>query len=734
MQIQLDQLKLTGTFYNSLKSKNNYDLDTQKTINNTVRKLMEVSTTSNKPGMLLGKIQSGKTRTFIGIMSLAFDNGYDLVIVLTKNSNALTKQTYERLENEFEEVIENDEMAVYDIMFMPGNLRNYELNKKMVIVLKKEKKNMERLEKALFNTYPMLSERKILFVDDEADFASVAYENNKEKNIIDLKVIAGQIDHLRTEIRDTSYLQVTATPYSLYLQPEDMTVNEHKFYQPKRPAFTELVPVHDKYVGGEMYFEKSQIEGHMASFLYHEIDENELDILKKSDKRRVKSETLLTSNRYEGIRSALVNFIVGGCIRNLQRVENGEKQDKYAFIMHTMTSKIAHQWQEDIVLEIEAKLVEAMNNNDPIFQELLETAYEDISRSQVEGAYFPEFEELFNKVCESLVQQELLIEVVNSEKDVNNLLDKSGQLKLRTPLNIFIGGQILDRGITIGNLIGFYYGRNPQKFQQDTVLQHSRMYGARPLEDVAVTRFYTTQKIYNVMHRMHEFDTELRNAFEKGANDGEVVFIQKDPENQILPCSPNKIMLSSVNMLKPFKRLVPVGFNTLSKTKMEPKIKKIDAQVASLLADATEFHENDKLCFLTDMSKCITLLGEIYETLVMEEGYEWDLDMYKSLINYMSKENKTRFNGKAWLIIRENRDIARFRRSTGRFEDAPDTASGAKNELNIAKSIAYDCPALILTKQQGNEEKGWRGTPFYWPVLVAPGNTVPTVFANRSIK
>jgi hypothetical protein len=57
---------------------------------------------------------------------------------------------------------------------------------------------------------------------------------------------------------------------------------------------------------------------------------------------------------------------------------------------------------------------------------------------------------------------------------------RKGQLRLRTPLNIFIGGQILDRGITIANLIGFYYGRDPQRFQQDTVLQHSRMYGFRP--------------------------------------------------------------------------------------------------------------------------------------------------------------------------------------------------------------------------------------------------------------
>ncbi|WP_205731261.1 Z1 domain-containing protein, partial [Acinetobacter baumannii] len=62
---------------------------------------------------------------------------------------------------------------------------------------------------------------------------------------------------------------------------------------------------------------------------------------------------------------------------------------------------------------------------------------------------------------------------VNSEENVINMLDDTGQLKLRSPLHIFIGGQVLDRGITLTNLIGFYYGRRPNKFQQDTVLQHS---------------------------------------------------------------------------------------------------------------------------------------------------------------------------------------------------------------------------------------------------------------------
>ena len=72
-----------GEFY-SIKKKE-YNAKTEKCIFDTVKKLDEIG---NKPLVMLGKIQSGKTKSFIGVISVAFDNGYDLAVVLTKNANA----------------------------------------------------------------------------------------------------------------------------------------------------------------------------------------------------------------------------------------------------------------------------------------------------------------------------------------------------------------------------------------------------------------------------------------------------------------------------------------------------------------------------------------------------------------------------------------------------------------------------------------------------------------------
>ena len=87
---------LDGIFYTE-KSKE-YDEKLKHCIEESLKKL---EGTVDTPLMMLGRIQSGKTRAFIGVISLAFDNGYDLSIVLTKNSKALVKQTTARMNREF---------------------------------------------------------------------------------------------------------------------------------------------------------------------------------------------------------------------------------------------------------------------------------------------------------------------------------------------------------------------------------------------------------------------------------------------------------------------------------------------------------------------------------------------------------------------------------------------------------------------------------------------------------
>jgi hypothetical protein len=491
-------LRLDGDFYPAFIKEKKYSSEALQAVQETVQKLLDQPTSINKPGMLLGKVQSGKTKTFMGIMALAFDNEFDVCVVLTKGTKALAKQTYERVQKEFSHFTENDLAQVFDIMTIPPGLTGYELNQKLIFVVKKQSDNLDRLSKALFETYPVLAKKKMIIIDDEADYASIGFRKSKEEGFI-INKIAGQIDKLRTKLKDSAFLQVTATPYSLYLQPEDLQLSAgQQTFRAVRPAFTELVPVHEGYIGGDYYFYDSQEEGSIASFLHEAVTVEELEVLKENDRRRFKIEDALTSAKVKALRDDMVNFIVGGCIRRLQAVNQGKTKAKFSFIIHTEAGKAAHKWQVQVVTALKDQLQAATQRSKVLFDALLKASYENLSRSiKIKNHYLPPFEVVSESVYQALTPGlgQLMITKVNSEEEVMNLLDEQGQLKLRNPLNIFIGGQILDRGITVANLIGFFYGRRPNKFQQDTVLQHSRMFGFRPLEDLAVTRFYTSPVI-----------------------------------------------------------------------------------------------------------------------------------------------------------------------------------------------------------------------------------------------
>jgi hypothetical protein len=260
----------TGYFNKTYKAKNpNFAVDTYRCAEETVTALITTATTSDNPGMLLGKVQSGKTRTFISILALAFDNGYDIAIVLSKNSRALLEQTLKRLSSEFGMFIDDGELEIYDILHAPENFGAFELDSKLVFVAKKQDDNLRRLID-LYTNNPEMAVKRTLIIDDEADNASIGY--SKRAGIVEARKIATQISELRSAIQESSFLQVTATPYSLYLQPTEVVVANVVEFKPTRPAFTKLVPVPKEYVGGETYFGPSS--------------RSETDTLERRDPRR----------------------------------------------------------------------------------------------------------------------------------------------------------------------------------------------------------------------------------------------------------------------------------------------------------------------------------------------------------------------------------------------------------------------------------------------------------------
>lgn len=81
-----DILNLNSSIYDEMKKNREDNQSLQKCVEESVDSLMEQDIPEGglaKPICLLGKIQSGKTRAFVGVIARAFDRGMNTVVVLT---------------------------------------------------------------------------------------------------------------------------------------------------------------------------------------------------------------------------------------------------------------------------------------------------------------------------------------------------------------------------------------------------------------------------------------------------------------------------------------------------------------------------------------------------------------------------------------------------------------------------------------------------------------------------
>ena len=276
-------MNLDGIFYREKIKEKNYPEKLQNCIEDACKYC--ITNDNSTPLMMLGKIQSGKTGAFIGLMALAFDNGFDMVFILTKNSSALVEQTRKRMNKEFERAVSDDDVEIFDIINMENDLSKYELGKKLVIIAKKEKANLDRIIRFVAE-YSIGMHKKTIVIDDEADTTGIGFEkdnDDKDSDNFYLRTIADKVNTMRGNLPDCTFVQVTATPYSLYLQPE---FDENCEIKPIKPSTTVLVPSNEGYVGLEYYFIDSQKAESKARFIFEPISDEELDRLYLTGQKR----------------------------------------------------------------------------------------------------------------------------------------------------------------------------------------------------------------------------------------------------------------------------------------------------------------------------------------------------------------------------------------------------------------------------------------------------------------
>jgi hypothetical protein len=717
-------------FYSKHSVNRNHSIQLQKTVKNTVDRLLKSKTTSEHPGVLLGRIQSGKTTAFIGVIAEAFDKGIDIAVVLTKNSELLGTQTTRRIRKEFYDFEKNGHINIYYThSFGDTILKKAQLLNKKIFIAIKNPSSISKLIKAFKINNSELCDKKVLIIDDEADTGSVGAKGKKEER--ELLETAKRLNEFRTSLKDGYFLQVTATPYALYLQPNEIATASG-IYKPVRPKFTEILEAYPGYVGGKVYFEDSEDIDNPAYHIHIQATPNDVDTLKSKKQDLRIEKNVATTDRLPVFRNSIEKFLVAVAIRRAQEI-NSEKNkvlenyqlSKYSFIFHLDTAKTKMVWQETLVQKYLDYLQDEWNNNNKNAIKRYREHYENdliVSYKKAEKLGWinsvPSFDDIVKVIDKIFKLEDYQIFVINSDQRVIDLANDDGQLRLETALNFFIGGQVLDRGITIDNLLGIFYGRDPLTSQMDTVLQHARMYGNRSKADIALTRMYTTERIFERMKEIHQIDESLRESLQKNA-DHEIVLLQASEHGRIKPASPNKIRLGKVTTLRSYKTRYPYGFETKGKTELTKVTNKIDTYLRSIKG----FTNNIRKSFAITYDQFEHILDLVDSgNLNYDLGVPLDLVVWKTIVTRMLEECET---DSLHCYVQEGRDLQRFQ-ANGEPMDAPYTSTTDYN-FSLQCIQSNNKPVLMLLRQEG-KANGWKDAPFYWPVLVNPVFERPLLF------
>ncbi len=718
--------------------------------------LMTTADNASQPCLLLGKVQCGKTDTFLSIMGLCFDRGIDIAVVMTKGTNTLTTQTIERLNKDFR-FFKDDQtynqkvvITIWDILdlYKKGGLSDYQLNdpaNKFIIVVKKENTNLTYLN-YLFEKNELLRNKKVLVCDDEADFASRAYYQRKGE--MSLLKIAEHIENFIKLPAFCRYLQITATPYSLFLQPDGtVQLREGEEASPWLPRFTDLVPIHNRYIGGRQYYELSEDENSMYSCLFQPVSDLCIAIL--SDRNEWYLDSKAHSDNLDPLNYAVVSYLFAAAVRTIQVKKKANKKYYSSCLIHCEISKKNHAWQEELISGIIEDIKNAFlnkGNADLHILDLESEAYESLKQSNELGnkyelinEKFPTFAEIESEVKRILEYNDYTINVVNSEEPgkVATLLNDKGQLKLEQALNFFIGGSILDRGITIDNMLCFFYGRDPKKFQMDTVLQHARMYGARDKEDMACTQFFTTEAIYDVLKTINGIDSMMYDylkAHRTSIQTDDFTSMVIGYDSRIKASAQNKYTPANTKVIKGHQRILPVGFQTGEAVEIEYTINSIDELVKScpgfdITTDENPFFEMDyeMAVKIINMISSTLRYGDEYENV----DYEWDSNEMLTTLDHCTFGT----DGKIYCLYRTGRNMSRERDKSKlnktRWIDAPDDG---RTDTAPSRVMSQNRPVLMLIKQNGYEDRGWRNTPFFWPVFMVQKNVNAGIFTINGNK
>lgn len=403
---------------------------------------------SDAVGLIVGRIQSGKTVSYEGLIALARDNGFALVVVLSGISKPLLRQGYGRLSGDLakadpngwkfftnasflDPISESGLLSVRDNWADPGTPQ--QLKKTAVCLLLKHYGRIDHFAELCRRIG--WDGQKVLIIDDEADQASL---NTRHRRGLESSTYRSILD-LRSAFPHHAYLQYTATPQAPLLIAITDSLS---------PDFVRVIDPGSAYVGGPDFFGQPNS---LVSVI------PQIDLMAAGQPQATPPDSLSKAFR---------EFLIGAA-----HVLASGKTDVRSMLVHPSRTTDIHERFFTWTRQLKTFWLQVLESDDvddiaSLRSEFL-IAHNDLAQTAADLASFDACWASMKYVLRNL-------QII----EMNTRLAATPEFEWdKSTAYVLIGGQALDRGFTVEGLSVTYMPRDPGARTADSLQQRARFFG-----------------------------------------------------------------------------------------------------------------------------------------------------------------------------------------------------------------------------------------------------------------
>ena len=521
----------------------------------TYCKLMKQIRTSqqgNHNSLLVGKVQSGKTSNLELLTALAFDNGYNFLVIFGGYDKDLLRQSTERFGSTFD--TEGGEEVLYSetpVLFTTNDLTKESLSihsldpefakqlidekRPIIITCLKRPPAMKVALKAIVKVLENVSGVVPFIIDDEGDQASLNTAKDKARNSTPTYK---SIVKIKEVLNNPLYLSVTATPQANIFQEDISALNPASIHT-VQPGY-----------------------GYNGASVYH-LSENQIV--------ETLPDTEASLSMSDSLKEAIYYFFIASTIKCLRATN--KKDMRSDMIIHVDRTVAAHESIYSVTHDLLEEIKQAFLNDDSLefYKNQLRKSYDKYLTEELKTRY--SLDVIFAEVSKIIQSTGAILQ---------NGIGKHTKEKELTKLHkIYIGGDLLQRGLTFSNLLVSYFTRFVKSGgNMDTTLQRARWFGYRS-KYLDLCKIFTTTEIAKEFTVLAEVEDDLWEQFddlENGLLEINDIVIQAENTRQS-PTAKNKAKFKKVSFKN---RWIKQKFIVVKDDEINANNKRIEKLISSI--------------------------------------------------------------------------------------------------------------------------------------------------------